>query len=312
MKSFIKKYVSRSALCMILALGLVGYHALIYANDQVPLDGDLANENKKPSDEKAFDKDFCENCCDLLRKEFKGVNSLGSLRDHIEKTIKKNSFLERLKSSNLSKPEWAGFMLNMGIVTLISGFAGKQLGRYVNPKYHLHNLSPSLNLVGHAFMLPAGTINEIVFYLKELNAALIFSAPLGEEFMMRYVLQDLLLTRLPKKILKKLKIDPKYVELMPTRVARVIVTAYLFAVGHKIPDYIAFHKDPVFLKNHPNYLEMAGIVDEQEKEGFYPQFILGLALSTLKELTGRIEPCIALHCFQNTIAVIEKAMKKKN
>ncbi len=45
-------------------------------------------------------------------------------------------------------------------------------------------------------------------------------------------------------------------------------------------------------------------------KGFYPQFVGGLLFSTVKEVTGRLEPCIALHSIHNALAFSDALRRK--
>lgn len=208
-----------------------------------------------------------------------------------EKFNQSDSFVERASNLKLSRKELTALVGAM----LVSGASGQALGGAFGTGYSLAVLSPSLvRMAAFWISAPAFIVNSVA----PLPLAVLVTAPVGEELVFRGVLQNGVLTRLPKLMLKMFGVKEKkanrIVTHRATAVARVVLVSWLFAISH-IPT--AFDGiDPNSLsKNNPRSIYVRGMI----KGGAYPQFFVGLFLGAAKEITGSLYPCMALHALYN-------------
>lgn len=107
-----------------------------------------------------------------------------------------------------------------------------------------------------------------------------------EEFLCRYLLQDVLLKKTPQCVLSK--VAPDYAHLVDStqaKVARVIISAGVFSAMHL-----------------PNQAYL-GLSDSQMNAQLFNTFALGLLTGILKEKTGRVWASVGLHAAWNSAVV---------
>jgi membrane protease YdiL (CAAX protease family) len=189
-------------------------------------------------------------------------------KDIKEDDFMKGSFLYRM--SNLSLSHW----LDLTLVSLGTGVAtGDALGAdFLN----LVKLSPGwlkelANLVGE----PSKIINTKVGTKIGFKAMGITSAPIVEEIVLRGIVQELILKKIPKEVLKAFGVNPKILDKPPFRVARIVISSLLFALMHA----------------HTGAAEV----------GTLPQFIGGIFLGSAMEATGRLTIPMLMHGFLNGV-----------
>jgi membrane protease YdiL (CAAX protease family) len=161
------------------------------------------------------------------------------------------------------------------IVQIASQTLGLCLGNFIS--------KPGINWVA-SLVNPLARLNNKIGHLFGSNiTASIFVPALCEELEFRWFLQDILLKKLPKKVIEKIAPDmANIVDSMPARISRVAAAALIFAICHT------------------HALDCA-------EGGGMEQLVGGLLYGALYEFAeNSLVNCINLHCIYNLVVKLHQ------
>lgn len=202
------------------------------------------------------------------------AESVGILeKAHLEKAQKVDSFTKNvLMIGALSTIDLTVTPKIAQIATQALGFC---LGNFIS--------TPGINWIA-SLVSPLARLNNKVGNLFGSNiTSSIFAPALCEEVEFRWFVQDILLKKLPKKVIEKIAPDmANIVDSMPARISRVAAAALFFAICHA------------------HALECA------EGGGIY-QLMGGLLYGALYEFSDNsLVNCINLHCIYNLVDALRQ------
>lgn len=145
-------------------------------------------------------------------------------------------------------------------------------------------LATYLGLIPEISVKDYSTVFATIEQLPRAKLEIVLDAPIFEELLCRGLLQDVLLTRLPKYILKKISPGSETIlDSTIAKIARILFTSTAFSLLH--------------LSNHGTFPD--SVVSHQLVSGF----TIGIALGIIKENIGLVG-AIGTHIAHNSVAMI--------
>lgn len=210
-------------------------------------------------------------------------------------------YLEKFINSTSFLKEQAGTVLQKSLPPVALGqlmavaqfFTAYPVTSALSSLKHLNciNFSRRIYSLSH---LGAPMLNELLGTSLNLNfqGKAVFCAPIIEEGLFRFGLQEVVLRRAPKAILKK--IAPAYtskVDSKIAKVARVLFTTFLFTIAHDNKSHIYSTLGSV--EKCASYNVGLGVV-----------FIAGLVFGSIQERTHSTASCILCHMVNNAMGAL--------